>query len=302
MIHVQVTSDQAPKALADLIASTQGEESLDPKLAIEASLIRDHQLQAERERPSRGEIDTVDFTKLDADNDWTRPVVFRPSACSRRTSRVDNGAHGGRSSIGRAPGCGPGCRGFDPRRSPQSYGWLSRARFRCGFSLPRGCHGRAEDRADRIPLLVLVHVDIAKRRRDVGVAHQRLKHRQRHPLRHDCTERVPQAVGRLGRPSHSGANVQHVHRFAEPFVGHRLAICLRDHPQAPVRQLVEHRSKPRRERYRPHLVVLRRRDLVGELVERTPNGQLTVLDVAPLQTSDLRRPQPCFGCQQITAR
>src|SRR5262249_18501502 len=23
------------------------------------------------------------------------------------------------SSIGRAPGCGPGCRGFDPRRSPQ---------------------------------------------------------------------------------------------------------------------------------------------------------------------------------------
>ena len=27
--------------------------------------------------------------------------------------------HGGRSSVGRAPGCGPGCRGFDPRRSPQ---------------------------------------------------------------------------------------------------------------------------------------------------------------------------------------
>jgi hypothetical protein len=27
--------------------------------------------------------------------------------------------HGGRSSVGRAPGCGPGCRGFEPRRSPQ---------------------------------------------------------------------------------------------------------------------------------------------------------------------------------------
>ncbi|MEY3319498.1 MAG: hypothetical protein RL393_78, partial [Actinomycetota bacterium] len=26
--------------------------------------------------------------------------------------------HGGRSSAGRAPGCGPGCRGFKPRRSP----------------------------------------------------------------------------------------------------------------------------------------------------------------------------------------
>ena len=28
------------------------------------------------------------------------------------------GKHGGRSSAGRAPGCGPGCRGFEPRRSP----------------------------------------------------------------------------------------------------------------------------------------------------------------------------------------
>src|SRR5690348_2310807 len=27
-------------------------------------------------------------------------------------------AHGGRSSVGRAPGCGPGGRGFEPRRSP----------------------------------------------------------------------------------------------------------------------------------------------------------------------------------------
>ena len=71
MIHVQVTSDQPTKALADLIASTQGEDSLDPKLAIEASLIRDHQKQAEQDRPSQHEIDTVDFTKLDADNDWS---------------------------------------------------------------------------------------------------------------------------------------------------------------------------------------------------------------------------------------
>jgi hypothetical protein len=28
-------------------------------------------------------------------------------------------AHGGRSSAGRALGCGPRCRGFEPRRSPQ---------------------------------------------------------------------------------------------------------------------------------------------------------------------------------------
>jgi len=71
MIHVQVTSDQAPQALAELIASTQGEDVLDPKLAVEASLIRDHQLEAQRERPSHQELSTVDFAKLDADNDWS---------------------------------------------------------------------------------------------------------------------------------------------------------------------------------------------------------------------------------------
>ncbi len=29
--------------------------------------------------------------------------------------------HGGCSSAGRAPGCGPGCRGFKPRHSPQFF-------------------------------------------------------------------------------------------------------------------------------------------------------------------------------------
>jgi hypothetical protein len=28
--------------------------------------------------------------------------------------------YGGRSSVGRASGCGPECRGFEPHRSPQS--------------------------------------------------------------------------------------------------------------------------------------------------------------------------------------
>jgi hypothetical protein len=71
MIHVQVTSDEAPEALADLIASTLGDEPLDPKLALEASLVRQHQLEAESQRPSRQELATVDFAKLDADNDWS---------------------------------------------------------------------------------------------------------------------------------------------------------------------------------------------------------------------------------------
>ncbi len=32
--------------------------------------------------------------------------------------QIDFTLRGGRSSAGRAPGCGPGCRGFNPRRSP----------------------------------------------------------------------------------------------------------------------------------------------------------------------------------------
>ena len=32
--------------------------------------------------------------------------------------QIDFAVRGGRSSAGRAPGCGPGCRGFNPRRSP----------------------------------------------------------------------------------------------------------------------------------------------------------------------------------------
>ena len=71
MIQIQVVSDEDPKALAELIASTQGEEPTDPKLAIEASLLREHQARAERERPSLQEIDTTNFAMLDADNDWT---------------------------------------------------------------------------------------------------------------------------------------------------------------------------------------------------------------------------------------
>ena len=32
--------------------------------------------------------------------------------------------YGGRSSVGRAPDCGSGCRGFDPRRSPHYFHYL----------------------------------------------------------------------------------------------------------------------------------------------------------------------------------
>ena len=35
--------------------------------------------------------------------------------------QIDFTLRGGRSSAGRAPGCGPGCRGFKPRRSPHFF-------------------------------------------------------------------------------------------------------------------------------------------------------------------------------------
>jgi hypothetical protein len=56
--------------------------------------------------------------------------------------------HGGRSSVGRAPGCDPGCRGFEPHRSPQySHVWKTHIYFqgesggigrRTGFRFQRG--------------------------------------------------------------------------------------------------------------------------------------------------------------------
>ncbi len=47
---------------------------------------------------------------------------------SGATSLLDSTPHGGRSSVGRAPGCGPGGRGFKSRRSPSQkpcYGGVS---------------------------------------------------------------------------------------------------------------------------------------------------------------------------------
>lgn len=49
---------------------------------------------------------------------------------------------GGRSSVGRAPDCGSGCRGFESRRSPhpspftlfRSYGWQAHHKFLDGFN------------------------------------------------------------------------------------------------------------------------------------------------------------------------
>ena len=44
----------------------------------------------------------------------------RLGAVGRRRTRLAAAHHGGCSSAGRAPGCDPGCRGFEPRHSPHA--------------------------------------------------------------------------------------------------------------------------------------------------------------------------------------
>ena len=71
MLEVQVKAANAPRVLAELIRSTQNEPGVHPEIEAEARLVREHQAQAAQDRPSWQTLDTVDFHKLDAENDWT---------------------------------------------------------------------------------------------------------------------------------------------------------------------------------------------------------------------------------------
>jgi hypothetical protein len=71
MIYIQVKADRDPRVLADLIAATQSGAVVDPKLAVEAHFLRAVQEQNEQSRPARDELETVDFQRLDDENDWT---------------------------------------------------------------------------------------------------------------------------------------------------------------------------------------------------------------------------------------
>jgi hypothetical protein len=71
MLYIQVKSERDPRVLAELIASTQHETPADSKIAVEARMLREHQEQEELARPSWQTLDTVNFQKLDDDNDWT---------------------------------------------------------------------------------------------------------------------------------------------------------------------------------------------------------------------------------------
>jgi hypothetical protein len=71
MLEVQVKSPDAPRVLAELIRSTQNEPGCAPEVEAQARLVREHQAQAAHDRPSWTTLDTVDFGKLEPENDWT---------------------------------------------------------------------------------------------------------------------------------------------------------------------------------------------------------------------------------------
>ncbi len=72
MIEIGIKAGRDPQALAELIATAvNGQPVADPKVLHAGKLLRDEQERAEAERPSRHDIETVDFARLDAENDWS---------------------------------------------------------------------------------------------------------------------------------------------------------------------------------------------------------------------------------------
>ena len=74
MIDIEIKSDGDAEVLAEMIASTlHGHVPPHPEsdLAAVGKFVREQQEQAERERPSRDEIETVNFSKLDDETDFS---------------------------------------------------------------------------------------------------------------------------------------------------------------------------------------------------------------------------------------
>ena len=74
MIEIEVKGGHDPQALAELIAATlHGHVLADTHspAVTTGKLIREQQEEAERHRPSRNEIETVNFVTIDPENDWS---------------------------------------------------------------------------------------------------------------------------------------------------------------------------------------------------------------------------------------
>ncbi len=74
MIEIEIQAGGDPQVLAELIATTvyglpasEGEADL----TTVGKLVREQQEQAEARRPSRQQLETMDFAKIDDDLDWS---------------------------------------------------------------------------------------------------------------------------------------------------------------------------------------------------------------------------------------
>lgn len=74
MIEIEVKGGCDAQALAELIAATlHGHIPMDTQspAVTTGKLVREQQEAAERRRPSRQQMDTVNFQTIDPENDWT---------------------------------------------------------------------------------------------------------------------------------------------------------------------------------------------------------------------------------------
>jgi hypothetical protein len=71
MIEVKVKSRREPRALAELIVSTLYDRPMDPQLAVAGDLVLAQKEAADAGLPTRDELPTVNFAKIDDDTDWS---------------------------------------------------------------------------------------------------------------------------------------------------------------------------------------------------------------------------------------
>jgi hypothetical protein len=74
MIDIQIKSGGDPEVLAELISSTMyGVPGSDPEsdLTTVGKLVREEQEKDEQRRPSRQQIETVNFALIDDETDWS---------------------------------------------------------------------------------------------------------------------------------------------------------------------------------------------------------------------------------------
>lgn len=74
MIEIEVKCGPAPEALAELIASTLHGHPLpnpDSPEARSGKLVREQQEEVEAHRPSWQQMETVNFTTIDDESDWS---------------------------------------------------------------------------------------------------------------------------------------------------------------------------------------------------------------------------------------